>query len=36
MALEKTWRNRPDLLARATLTDEDREYLANLANPSAE
>lgn len=30
MALEKTWRNRPDLLASATLTDADREYLAGL------
>jgi tRNA (guanine37-N1)-methyltransferase len=30
MALEKTWRNRPDLLAHATLTDADREYLAGL------
>jgi tRNA (guanine37-N1)-methyltransferase len=30
MALEKTWRNRPDLLAQATLTDEDREFLAGL------
>jgi tRNA (guanine37-N1)-methyltransferase len=31
-ALEKTFRNRPDLLARATLTDEDREFLATLDN----
>ena len=30
MALKKTWRNRPDLLAPATLTDEDHEYLASL------
>jgi tRNA (guanine37-N1)-methyltransferase len=30
MALEKTWRNRPDLLERAALSDEDREYLAGL------
>jgi len=29
-ALTKTFRNRPDLLARATLTDEDREFLATL------
>jgi tRNA (guanine37-N1)-methyltransferase len=29
-ALEKTLRNRPDLLAHATLTDEDREFLASL------
>jgi tRNA (guanine37-N1)-methyltransferase len=32
MALEKTWRNRPDLLAKANLSDEDREFLANLTN----
>jgi len=31
MALEKTLRNRPDLLAHATLTDEDREFLASLS-----
>jgi len=30
MALEKTWRNRPDLLANASLSDEDREFLAAL------
>src|SRR6266702_1201615 len=30
MALEKTWRNRPDLLSDATLSDEDREFLASL------
>jgi len=29
-ALEKTACNRPDLLAHATLTDEDREFLASL------
>ncbi len=29
-ALEKTLRNRPDLLARAPLTEEDRSYLATL------
>jgi tRNA (guanine37-N1)-methyltransferase len=29
-ALEKTLRNRPDLLARAPLTEEDREHLASL------
>jgi tRNA (guanine37-N1)-methyltransferase len=34
MALEKTWRNRPDLLAHATLNDDDREYLAGLAHPN--
>lgn len=30
MALEKTLRNRPDLLARAALTDEDRAVLEQL------
>lgn len=30
MALEKTWRNRPDLLANAALTDGDREFLYRL------
>ena len=30
MALEKTWRNRPDLLAGATLSDEDREFLREI------
>jgi tRNA (guanine37-N1)-methyltransferase len=29
-ALAKTFANRPDLLAHAALTDEDREYLAGL------
>jgi tRNA (guanine37-N1)-methyltransferase len=29
-SLAKTHRNRPDLLAHATLTDEDREFLATL------
>ncbi|MGA8109606.1 MAG: tRNA (guanosine(37)-N1)-methyltransferase TrmD [Acidobacteriaceae bacterium] len=29
-ALEKTWRNRPDLLAGADLSDEDRRYLRSL------
>jgi tRNA (guanine37-N1)-methyltransferase len=29
-ALEKTWRNRPDLLETADLTKEDREFLAKL------
>jgi len=32
MALEKTWRNRPDLLVNAALSDDDREYLAALAS----
>ena len=30
MALAKTLRNRPDLLARASLTEEDQKYLATL------
>jgi tRNA (guanine37-N1)-methyltransferase len=30
MSLEKTWRNRPDLLKDAALTAEDREYLEAL------
>jgi tRNA (guanine37-N1)-methyltransferase len=30
MALKKTWRNRPDLLERAELSDEDREFLAEF------
>ena len=30
MALEKTFRNRPDLLEHATLTREDREFLRRL------
>lgn len=29
-SLEKTWRNRPDLLPQAELTDDDREFLAQL------
>jgi tRNA (guanine37-N1)-methyltransferase len=32
MALEKTWRNRPDLLANAPLSDEDGEFLDSLAS----
>jgi hypothetical protein len=32
MALAKTLRNRPDLLARAPLTPEDREVLASLGH----
>jgi tRNA (guanine37-N1)-methyltransferase len=35
-ALEKTWRNRPDLLAGASLTDDDREFLATLSKAIAE
>jgi tRNA (guanine37-N1)-methyltransferase len=30
MALEKTWRNRPDLLIHAALSNDDREFLAIL------
>ena len=29
-ALEKTWRNRPDLLRSAMLTDDDRRFLSSL------
>jgi tRNA (guanine37-N1)-methyltransferase len=29
-ALEKTWRRRPDLLARVPLAEEDRQWLASL------
>ena len=29
-ALERTWRNRPDLLASAELNEEDRSFLASL------
>jgi tRNA (guanine37-N1)-methyltransferase len=32
MALEKTWRNRPDLLELGALSDEDREFLAGLGD----
>ena len=32
-SLRKTFRNRPDLLANATLTREDREFLDELAAP---
>jgi tRNA (guanine37-N1)-methyltransferase len=32
-ALAKTLRNRPDLLARAPLTDEDRDFLHQLRGP---
>jgi tRNA (guanine37-N1)-methyltransferase len=35
-ALEKTWRNRPELLAQASLTREDREYLRRLEHGEAE
>jgi len=36
MALEKTYRNRPDLLADATLTEEDRKFLRSLDQSIAE
>jgi tRNA (guanine37-N1)-methyltransferase len=36
MALEKTWYNRPDLLVRAELSRDDREYLDTLAKPVAD
>jgi tRNA (guanine37-N1)-methyltransferase len=32
MALEKTFRNRPDLLANAALSDDDREFLHSLTD----
>lgn len=32
-ALKKTWSNRPDLLADAELSSEDRAFLAGLAGP---
>jgi tRNA (guanine37-N1)-methyltransferase len=35
MALEKTFRNRPDLLANAILTREDREFLHRLQSREA-
>jgi tRNA (guanine37-N1)-methyltransferase len=35
-ALEKTWRNRPDLLENALLTDEDRIYLEQIVRPAAD
>jgi len=31
-ALEKTWRNRPDLLEGATLSEEDRTFLSGIRN----
>ena len=36
MQLEKTWRNRPDLLKEAALSDDDCEYLAGLEGDSIE
>jgi tRNA (guanine37-N1)-methyltransferase len=35
-ALEKTWRNRPDLLEGAALSEEDREYLAEIRRAGIE
>ena len=34
MQLEKTWRNRPDLLQHAKLTEEDQRYLSQLGDES--
>jgi len=34
MALEKTWRNRPDLLENAELSEEDEEILGRLRTDS--
>jgi tRNA (guanine37-N1)-methyltransferase len=31
-ALEKTWRNRPDLLEGAALSEEDKDFLARINN----
>ena len=33
-ALEKTFRNRPDLLEGATLSEEDNKFLAAIKNRS--
>ncbi|MFZ0293450.1 MAG: tRNA (guanosine(37)-N1)-methyltransferase TrmD, partial [Candidatus Sulfotelmatobacter sp.] len=35
-ALQKTFRNRPDLLEGATLSAEDREYLAGIKQDECE
>lgn len=35
-AIRRTWLNRPDLLRTAPLSEEDRYFLAQLANESAE
>jgi len=35
-AIRRTWRNRPDLLRTAPLSDEERYYLAQLAEEEAE
>ena len=35
-ALKRTWQRRPELLERAELSDEDREYLARLAAGEAD
>jgi tRNA (guanine37-N1)-methyltransferase len=35
-ALEKTMRNRPDLLQGAVLSEEDKRYLAGLRRQEAE
>lgn len=35
-AIRRTWRNRPDLLLKADLSEEDRYFLATLANEDAD
>ena len=35
-AIRRTWQNRPDLLRKAPLTEEERYFLATLAKESAE
>jgi tRNA (guanine37-N1)-methyltransferase len=35
-ALEKTFRNRPDLLEGATLSEEDQEYIAGIKRDEIE
>ena len=35
-ALEKTWRNRPDLVNQATLSEEDKKILAQIVGESDE
>jgi tRNA (guanine37-N1)-methyltransferase len=36
MALQRTWRKRPDLLSSALLTDSDRKYLRELEEAERE
>ena len=35
-ALKRTWQNRPDLLAQADLSDDDKAYLAQLQDESSD